>query len=63
MKQANYIEVAEKVYKHVNPQSNMCTPNTAYITTEKWYNEWCRDNETDLELFEWILKNKNDGKI
>jgi hypothetical protein len=62
MKTANYIEVAERVYYHVNPNTKMDVPNSAYITTEKWYHEWCRDTETDLDLFEWILKNKQNGK-
>jgi len=57
MKEANYIEVAEKVYYHVNPTTKMNVPNTAYITTEKWYKEWLL-TETDLDLFNWILKTK-----
>ena len=58
MKQANYIEVAEKVYYHVNPTTKMDVPNSAYIITEKWYHEWSKDELTDLDLFEWILKNE-----
>ena len=54
MKQANYIEVAEKVYYHVNPTTKMDVPNSAYIITEKWYHEWSKDELTDLDLFEWI---------
>lgn len=57
-KQANYIEVAERVYYHVNPETRMDVPNSAYILTEKWYHEWMR-TDTDLELFDWIVKNKN----
>ena len=58
-KEANYMEVAEKVYYHVNPETKMCVPNSAYILTEKWYNQWMVDNTTDLDLFQWILKYKN----
>lgn len=58
MKQANYIEVAEKIYYHVNPDTKMNVPNTAYILTEKWYREWMK-TDTDLELFDWVLKNKH----
>ncbi len=54
----NYMEIADKVYKHVNPETKMCTPNSVYIATEKWYYEWSNDTETDLDLFEWILKFK-----
>jgi hypothetical protein len=57
MKEANYLEVAEKVYYHVNPETKMCVPNSAYILTEKWYHEW-RETDTELDLFTWILKNK-----
>ena len=31
----DYIEVAEKLYKYVNPLSKMNCPNSVYITTEK----------------------------
>jgi hypothetical protein len=57
MKTANYIEVAERVYKHVNPNTKMDVPNSVYITTEKWYREWL-NTDTELDLFNWILKNK-----
>jgi hypothetical protein len=57
-KREDYMEVAEKVYYHVNPQSKMDVPNSAYITTEKWYREWQNTN-TELDLFNWILENKN----
>ncbi len=57
-KTEDYMEVAEKLYYHVNPDTKMCVPNSAYITTEKWYNEW-KNIETDLSLFDWCLKHKN----
>ena len=53
----DYMKVAEQVYYHVNPNTKMDVPNSAYILTEKWYMEWAIA-DTDLELFEWILKNK-----
>ena len=37
MKDADYIEVAERLYSHINPTSRMECPNSVYITTEKWY--------------------------
>jgi hypothetical protein len=56
-KQADYMEVAEQLYKHVNPNSKMFTPNSAYINTEKWYKEWLM-KDTELSLFDWCIKNK-----
>ena len=58
MKTANYIEVAERLYRHVNPASRMDCPNSVYITTEKWYNEWLI-TETHLDLFDWCVEFKN----
>lgn len=51
MKQTDYMKVAEQVYYHVNPTTRMDVPNSAYISTEKWYKEWL-NTETDLELFD-----------
>lgn len=53
----NYMEVAEKLYYHINPETKMNVPNTAYITTEKWYKEWLQE-DTELGLFDWCIKNK-----
>ena len=58
MKNADYIEVAERLYKYINPTSKMDCPNSVYITTEKWYYEWL-NIETDLDLFDWCIKFKN----
>ena len=57
-KKEDYIEVAERLYKYVNPTSKMCCPNSVYTTTEKWYKEWL-DTDTDLILFDWCVKFKN----
>lgn len=59
-KEEDYIEVAEKLYKHVNPESKMDTPNSVYEKTEKWYREW-QTEDTELDLFNWILENKQNG--
>ena len=56
-KTEDYLEVAERLYKHVNPTSKMNTPNSAYIATEKWYREWLQE-DTELDLFDWCIKNK-----
>lgn len=53
----DYIKVAEKLYYHMNPDTKMDVPNSAYITTEKWYHEWMGEN-TELGLFDWCIKNK-----
>jgi hypothetical protein len=57
MKDADYIEVAERLYRHINPTSRMDCPNNVYITTEKWYYEWL-NTDTDLDLFDWCVKFK-----
>ena len=57
MEDTNYMDVAEQLYKHVNPNSRMDTPNSAYILTEKWYNEWIT-TDRKTPLFEWCLENK-----
>lgn len=54
----NFMEVAEKLYYHANPNTRMDVPNSAYITTEKWYHEWLKEN-TELSLFDWCVKNKS----
>ena len=56
-KTTNYIEVAEKLYYHVNPTTKIDVPNSAYIATEKWYREWLQE-DTELDLFDWCIKNK-----
>ncbi len=58
IKEADYIEVAEKLYYHINQNTKMCVPNAAYILTEKFYKEWLQ-TETDLGLFDWCIKNKS----
>ena len=56
-KEADYMEVAEKLYYYVNSNTRMNVPNSAYITTEKWYYEWLMI-DTELSLFDWCVKNK-----
>jgi hypothetical protein len=51
------MDVAEKLYYHVNPTTKMDVPNTAYIVTEKWYNEYAKSN-SDLPFFKWCIENK-----
>jgi len=49
--------VADRLYRHVNPESAMCTPNIVYITTEKWHKEWVKEN-TNIDFFDWCIENK-----
>lgn len=56
----DYMEVSEKLYYHVNPNTRMDVPNSAYITTENWYHEWLK-TDTDLSLFDWCVKIKVNG--
>lgn len=56
-----YINVAEKLYKRVNPKSAMDIPSSVYALTEKWFNEWLATNPTIIsenEFFNWCVKNK-----
>jgi hypothetical protein len=53
----DYMDVAEKLYYFINPNSKMDVPNSAYILAEKWFQEWVKTN-TDLSLFDWCIKNK-----
>jgi len=55
---ADHIEVAERLYNHMNPTSRMECPNSVYEATEKWYYEWLV-TDTDLDLFEWCIEFKN----
>ena len=55
IKTADYMEVAEKLYKYANPNTKMDTPNTAYTITEEWYIEWLQI-ETKLDLYEWCIR-------
>ena len=51
------VVVAERLYKHVNPNSKMDTPTGVYITTEKWREEWVKA-KTNLDFFNWCLEYK-----
>ena len=53
----DYMEVAERLYYHVNPDTKMDVPNSAYINTENWWREWLAE-DTDKGLFDWVLENK-----
>lgn len=56
-KKADYIEVAERLYYHMNPGTSMDVPSSVYERVEKWYYEWLR-LDTELDMFEWCLINK-----
>ena len=53
----NWINVAERLYYFKNPDTKMNVPSTVYETVNKWRNEWL-NIETDLNLFDWCIKNK-----
>ena len=57
VKTVDYMEVAERLYKHINPNSNMDTPSSVYVTTEKWWREWIQTG-SKLSLYEWCIENK-----
>lgn len=58
---SNIIETAEKLYKHVNPNTKMDTPNSVYITVEKWAKKWS-ESKSELTLFDWCIANKTKPK-
>jgi len=55
-------DVADKLYRYMNPVGNMCTPNIAYELSEKWYKEYEVSN-TDLPFYDWCIENKSTPKI
>ena len=57
LKTADRTDVADRLYKFVNPESKMCTPNSVYESVDKWYYEW-QKYDGDLDLFDWIVENK-----
>lgn len=57
MTKQEVFDTADRLYRHMNPNSKMCTPNVAYELSEKWHNEWV-DSKSELNLFDWCLKNK-----
>lgn len=51
-------EVAEALYYEMNPETKMSVPNSAYIMTDKWRDEW-NASKSELTLYDWIKANKN----
>ena len=52
------ISVADKLYKHMNPETKRDTPSMVYeIVVDKWYPEF-QKSETLLDFFNWCLLNK-----
>jgi hypothetical protein len=52
------ISVAEKLYKHMNPETKRDTPSMVYeIVIDKWYPEF-KHSDSELNFFEWCLLNK-----
>ena len=58
MKEANYIEIAEKLYYIANPTTKMDVPSYAYELTQKWHKEW-QESDTDLEFFDYCILHKH----
>lgn len=52
------ILVAERIYRLKNPNSKMDVPSFAYEMTDRWHNEWMRE-ESELDFYQWCLINKN----
>ena len=55
------IQVAEKLYYEINPDSKMNVPSFVYETVEKWKHEWLK-SQSELTLYEWIKINKQERK-
>lgn len=50
--------VADRLYKHINPETKMDTPSSVYVTViEKWYPEF-QHSESLLDFYKWCLLNK-----
>lgn len=49
------ISVADRLYRHVNPETKMDTPSGVYVTViEKWYPEFQKSGST-IDFFDWCL--------
>jgi hypothetical protein len=57
MNNNNLVQVAEKLYREMNPESKMDVPSFAYEIVEKWRIEWLQSNQ-DISLYDWIKQNK-----
>ncbi len=51
------IEVAERLYREMNPHSLQDVPSFAYERVEKWSLEWLQ-SKSNLTLYDWIKENK-----
>ena len=52
------ISIADKLYKHMNPETKRDTPSMVYeIVVDKWYPEF-QKSEILLDFFSWCLMNK-----
>ncbi len=52
------MDVAEKLYYHINPETKMDVPSSIYQITETWYKQYQTTN-SELDFFNWCLQNKN----
>jgi len=57
MNKNDIIEVAEKIYYEMNPNTKSDVPSFAYETIESWAKEWFNSN-SELTLYDWIKKTK-----
>ena len=54
----DWVEIAEKLYYHANPNTSMDVPSSVYEKVERWRNEWF-SADTELSLFDWCIQTKN----
>jgi hypothetical protein len=59
---ADYMEVAERLYRHANPESKKDVPSMVYEMVERWYKQWLDDKVTKLDFFDWCIVNKQPKK-
>ena len=57
MNKNDTIEISEKLYYEMNPNTKMDVPSFAYETTENWKKEWL-NSQSKLTLYDWIKENK-----
>jgi len=54
----DWVETAEKLYYHTNPNTSMDVPSSVYEQVERWRIEWF-SVDTELSLFDWCIQTKN----
>lgn len=57
MDENDFILVAERLYREINPESKMNVPSRVYEIFNEWYKEWISSRST-YTFYQWVLINK-----